>query len=301
MKSPRPFDVDDISTLPLVYMMSAGRPIHDGQVNRAWSALVQAPESTEPGISVVLKHLPSRVKLAIELGCSLAGQALKLPVPRGMLVLANPAHLLGLPADAVSLNPLGEVLCYGSVLRWPERARARTGDPSVDDFLWQRFCESAEALSGAAWDELVANGDRHAGNFVYDGVGHWLIDHDLALRPLSEVIRRMVDAQLRATLVEHRADRNQVVTQLMERRPDEGALMEQPKSFASRARSLEALAARMPHWKTSIPAVNDVLSDAETVVRSIVARLPALALQLSDRISKPSSSLQWTTETKPLF
>ena len=275
-------------------MVSAGPPIREGQIHRAWGAMVQTAGSTEPAIPVVLKHM-SGVRVAIELACSLAASALRLPVPRGMLVMANPDELTGFSTtDSLSASRR-RLICYGSVLRWPETARARNGDSAVDDFIWQRFCETATASSGAAWDELVANADRHAGNFVFDGNRYWLIDHDLALRPLAEAVRRMTDVAVRSNILEHRAAANQVATQLATRRPTDHGILNQPRIFESKSKALEALAAQMVHWRTGISEVDDVLTDAETVVRGIILRLPALGLQLTERLSKPTSSLKWTS------
>lgn len=296
MKSPRPFNLEDLATLPLVEMVSAGAPIHAGQVHRAWSAMVQTRGSTDPAIPVVLKWMPSRVKIAVELGCSLAACALGLQVPRGMLVLAHPGDLMGLPSDASTLPGRADLLCFGSVLRWTDTARARDGDPQVDEYLWQRFCETATAAPGAAWDELIANADRHAGNFIFDGQRYWLIDHELALRPLADAIKRITDASVRSNIRDHRANGNQAATQLLNRRPSDHGMLAQPRSFESKTKTLELLAGRMARWRTGISGIDDVISDSETIVRGIILRLPALALQLGDRIKNPSSALLWTTK-----
>lgn len=301
MKKPRPFDPDDVSTLPLVELMSAGRPIYAGQVNPVWMAMVQAEGVTEPAISVALKYVDSRVKVAIELGCSLSAIALKIPVPRGMLVRVDPTLL----PELLSQNPkrlaTGEVLCFASILRWPERNRPRTGDPAVDDHVWKRFCESASASPSAAWDELVANDDRHSGNFVLDSGRYWLIDHDHALRPLAEAVRISLGGKESANLVKHRAKANQVAAQLVQRRPTDHGILDQPKLFSSRSRALDALVATMHHWRSGDPEIDAVLSDTETVVRGIILRLPPLGLLLDARLSGPISTLQWTSQTKPLF
>ncbi|WP_139188765.1 hypothetical protein [Variovorax sp. OV700] len=290
-----------MSTLPVVHLVSSGRPIFDGQVNPVWSAMVQTAHVTDPAIPVALKHIPSTVKVAIELGCSLAATALKIPVPRGMLVLANPDDVPGLAEHGRPIPGLPEVLCYGSVLRWPERARARTGDPLVDDYVWKRFCDSATAAPSAAWDELVANGDRHAGNFILEGSKYWLIDHDHALKPLAKSVKAVLSSKTRADLVSYRAQRNQVAAQLVRRRPGDHAILDQPKALSTRAKTLEGLVTMMGHWRSGNSMIDDVLSDAETVVRGIILRLPALALLLDARLAGPQSSLQWTSPTRPLF
>lgn len=296
MKPPQPFDLDDIESLPLVQMVSAGAPIHEGQVHRAWRAMVQTPGSIEVATPVVLKYMPSHVKLSIELACSLTSSVLHLPVPRGMVALANPAELQGLPTDARPLPGRAEVACYASVLRWPDDTaeRAMGDDPSVTDFLWQRFCETKVAAPGAAWDELVANGDRHAGNFVYDGVRYWLIDHELSLKPIADAIKQMADQATRQQVIDHRARDNQVAQQMLRRRPRDHGILQQPRLFETRKRSLEVLAAKMRQWRTGTPSLDAIFTDAEIVLRGIIMRLPALALHLTDRLEHPTGPLLWT-------
>lgn len=298
-QAPRPFDPDDIATLPVVHLVSAGEAIYARQVNRAWRAMVQTPGSTEPAIPVALKFMESHVRVAMELGCSLAAYALRLPVPRGMIVLANPAELIGLPSDAKRLSGRAEVLCYGSVLRWPEDTAEQVldEDARVQNFLWQRFCATKTAAPSAAWDELVANDDRHPGNFIFDGSRYWLIDHELALRPLAESVRLMAIATTRQLILGHRAKRNQVATQLRSRRPDDHAIPAQVPAFLAKMRALDALVLRMQHWRTGVPKLDAVLTDAETVVRGIMLRLPALGEQLAVRLSSKSGPLLWESST----
>jgi hypothetical protein len=299
MSLPRPFDPDDLESLPVVQLMSAGPPIYEQQINRAWRGLVQAPGSVQPGFPAVLKFMPSNVKVSIELGCSLASAALKLPVPRGMLALADPSDLQGMPADAKSIPGRSEVLCYASMLQWPQDTMERVDkeDQAVADHLWNRFCHSNVASPGAAWDELVANPDRHARNFIFDGTRYWLIDHDLSLKPLAEAMREMTGQAGRQKILEHRASRNQVATQLLQRRPNDHGMLAQPRTFEARKRALETQVIAMSKWRTGIPSLDAVLQDAETVVRGIILRLPALALQLNERLEKPNGPLLWTPST----
>lgn len=296
MATPRPFDPEDLDTLPVVQLVSAGAPIDVGQVHRVWRGLVQTPGSVQPAIPVVLKYMPSHVKLAIELACSLASAVLRLPVPRGMLALANPEELRGLPVDSKALPGRDEVLCYASVLRWPDDTaeRALEGDPSINDFLWRRFCEHKTAAPGAAWDELVANADRHTGNFIYDGVRYWLIDHELSLRPIADSIRQMTDSATRQSVIDHVARDNQLAHQLLQHRPNDHGMLAQPRQFESRTRALEGLAVTMSHWRTGIATLDTVLLDAEIVLRGIILRLPALGLHLNQRLSTPTGPLLWT-------
>lgn len=298
--APKPFDPDDIASLPITHLVSSGAPVYAGQVNRAWRAMVQSPGSTGPALPIILKYMESQVRLAMELGCSLAAHVLRLPVPRGMLVLANPAELQGVPAKARPLSGRSELLCYGSVLRWPEDTveRAIDDDARVEDFLWQRFCATKTAAPGAAWDELVANDDRHTRNFIFDGSRYWLIDHELALRPLADAVRQMAQAATRQLVLDHRAPRNQVATQLNSRRPTDHGMLTQPPAFQARLKALEALVLRMQRWRTGVGPLDDVLTDAETIVRGIILRLPALGEQLARRLSSTSGPLLWESSTE---
>jgi len=294
--SARPFEVDDLETLPIVHLVSAGAPIHAGQVHRVWRAMVQTPGSTEPAIPVVLKAVTTREKLVIELACSLASGVLKLPVPRGMLALAEPDDLPHVPSDALTLPGLPYVLCFASVLRWPDDTaeRALDDDSSISEFLWHRFCATTTGAPSAAWDELVANADRHTGNFVFDGTRYWLIDHELSLRPIAEAMRLMTRADTRQQVLTHKAERNQVAYQMLQRRPNDHGMLLQPRHFEARAKALELFAVKMSQWRSGIPALDDLLSDTETVLRGIILRLPALSLQLNERISNPGGPLLWT-------
>jgi hypothetical protein len=47
------------------------------------------------------------------------------------------------------------------------------------DFVWGKICEDEIAPTGAVWDELVANPDRHVQNLLFDGSKWWLFDHNL--------------------------------------------------------------------------------------------------------------------------
>lgn len=299
-RAPKAFDPDDPASLPVVHLVSAGEAVYAGQIHRAWRALVQSPGSVEPAIPVVLKHMDSHVRLAMELGCSLAAHALKLPVPRGMLVLANPAELRGLPEAARPLSGRSEVLCYGSVLRWPEDTAERgiEDDSRGEDFIWERFCSTKTAAPGAAWDELVANDDRHTRNFIFDGSRYWLIDHELALRPLADTVRQMAQAATRQLIIDHRAARNQVATQLRSRRPADHGMLIQPPVFLARKKALDALVHQMQAWRTDTPSLDAVLSDSETIVRGIILRLPALGEQLTRRISTTGGPLLWESSTE---
>lgn len=297
--STRPFDVDDLETLPIVHMVSAGAPIHARQIHRVWRAMVQTPGSVAPAIPVVLKAVPSREKLIIELACSLASGVLKLPVPRGMLALADPEDLPNPPADALTLPGVPQLPCFASVLRWPDDTaeRALDDDSSITEYLWHRFCSTTTGAPSAAWDELVANADRHTGNFVFDGTRYWLIDHELSLRPIAEAMRQMTESETRQRVLSHKAERNQVAYQMLQRRPNDHGMLLQPRHFEGKAKALELFAAKMSQWRTGIPALDDLLSDTETVLRGIILRLPALSLQLNERLSKPGGPLLWTTSS----
>ena len=72
--------------------------------------------------------------------------------------MADPADLQGMPADAKPIPGRSEVLCYASMLQWPQDTMERVdkGDQAVADFLWNRFCHSSVASPGV--DRCHRNG-----------------------------------------------------------------------------------------------------------------------------------------------
>ena len=250
-------DLSDTQRAPLARLNSGGLPINAGQMNRVWRGMVQVPGSFEPSVPVAIKWMPGQAKLPIELACSLAGAELRLKVPRGVLVLATRDQLPGLPAGAKPLPGTDDYLCFGSMHQWPDDSAARAlDDASSREHTWRQLCELPSAAPAAAWDELTANGDRHTGNLLFDGEDYWLIDHDLALEPFAQVMRRWAVQSARQRILEHRARANEVAEQLCRRHPNDHAIHAQPTRFTKVEHRLNQLADQMRSWNTGNPGVD---------------------------------------------
>jgi len=294
-------DLEDVSRPPVARLNSSGLPIHAGQNNKVWRGLVQVEACMEPALPVVLKWMGAAVhKLPLELACSLAAAELGLPVPRGLLVIANRDQLVGLPQYAKPIPGTDDVLCFGSMHQWPDDTGARQlNNAAAEEYTWRQLCDDASAAPGAAWDELTANADRHAGNLLFDGRKYWFIDHDLALQPIAKAMRDFVAQKTRLDLIEHRARANVVADELVRRHPRDHGIMAQPTRFSRAENRLRMLADKVRAWNYGVAAVDDVWPLTEIVLRGIALRLPALALMLSQRLSLPDRQLLWNSSSPP--
>jgi len=289
-------DLDDPKVPPLARLVSTGIPIDKGQVHKAWRGLVQVPGSTEPGVPVALKWLPGQSKLPIELACALAAHQLGLPVPRGVVVLASRDQVPGLPAGAKPLPGSDDVICYGGVHQWPDDSTARLLDEDgAAEYTWRQLCQGGSAAPGAAWDELTANPDRHVNNLLFDGVRYWFIDHEQALEPMAQLMRRWAAVVVRQTVLEHQAKVNEVAMQLVRRRPHDHGILAQPPHFNRAARRIEVLANAVREWSSGHKYVDEVWPLTEVVLRGISTRLPALADMLTRRLLIPQPRSLWNS------
>jgi hypothetical protein len=295
----QPLDLHDTSRPPLAELNSSGIPISAGQVHKVWRGLVQAPGCLESCQPVVFKWMSGQHKLPIELACSLAGVALGLAVPRGVVVLAKRDQMPGLPAGAKPLPGTDDYLCFGSVHQWPDDNFVRLlDDAGNEEYVWRRLCDTAGAAPGAAWDELAANADRHIRNLVFDGSKFWFIDHDKALEPVAAVMRNFAVKAARNRVLEHRAESNRVASQLASRRPRDHGMLDQPARFARAENSLRLLADQVRAWSTGRRHVDDVWPLTEVVLRGIVLRLPALSLMLNERLALPEAGSLWNSSNR---
>ncbi|MBB1161488.1 hypothetical protein [Aquariibacter albus] len=289
-------DLDDTSRPPWARLMSGGLTVEAGQENKVWRGQLQVPGSTESCVPAVVKWMNNQPKVAIELACALAAAELKLDVPRGVVVLAERDQLPGLPVRAKPLPNTQDFLCFGSVHQWPDDSAVRMlDDAAAEEHTWRRLCEMPAAAPGAAWDELVANADRHTGNLIFDGHRYWFIDHELALQPLAQVIRRWAVQANRQRVLEHRARGNELAAQLARRRPSDHGLQGQPAKFQKAGQRLGLLADRMRQWHTGYPPVDDIWPMAEVVLRGIAARLEPLALMVNERLGVREGASLWNS------
>lgn len=278
---------------PVYRMLSGGMLLSGSHQNKVWRGLAQLPGNTEPGISLCIKWVRQKEVLATELACSLAAQALKLQVPRGVLVIADYDQLPGLPGR-IRGGPQDKVLCFGSELHWPDDTMARpTGLEAAEEWVWRRICESAQGAAGAVWDELVANEDRHFENVVFDGYRWWLIDHEFTLKPVAKAMKRFADPSVRTSLIEYRPPGNTLAYEVSIRRHDHN-MRAIPQSLSNLKQRLLWMTGQARSWRTGIPDVDTVLMMAWYYLSSIELRLPALPLHVESRLGNETGALKWT-------
>lgn len=289
-------ELDSWRDPPLFRLLSTAIPLHGNHLNKVWQGLVHREGVAEAGVPMIVKWLPDQIKLMTELACAMAAQALKLPVPSGGLVLCPSDQLPELPQGAGS----GLLICFGSYLQFEDRGSAalmKNEDGAVAEFVWRQVCQSRTAGPGAAWDELVANGDRHCENLIFDGTKWWLFDHERALEPLSQVMRRFADQVVRQQVISHRAVRNNLAQELVARRPRDHRLDAEPNALVARRQRLRWMADAVGKWQTEDKALNEMFAICQVVLLSIDLRLPDLAQSLQQRLSIPSGDSLWTNSS----
>lgn len=284
-------DYNALIQLPVRQLMGGAMLQTGDHVNKVWRAMTGIPGSTEPAMPMAVKYMEDRPVLAAELACSLAAQILRLPVPPGALVIAHPADLPELPKRLTSLT---HVVCYGSAFQWPDEATARPRSAAgLEEWIWQQVCNSKQGASGGAWDELVANPDRHCENVVYDGATWWLIDHEYSLPSVAKVMKNFADTVARQSILDDCAPCNTLAENMVKRRPNDHGLHNQPSQMDKHRRALHLLCEAAKKWRTGIADVDATLEMTEVYLRSIHLRLPALALHLGQRLRQPDSKSLW--------
>lgn len=284
---------------PVMRLLCTGSLLQGNHLNKVWRGMAQRSSSLEPAVPMMVKWVAKKEVLAAELACAAAARALKLPVPGGALVLAEKHDLPGLPAKVrgASTDP---VICFGSELQWPDDTLARPrGTYAAEEWVWGQVCQSQQGASGGVWDELVANDDRHSENLVYDGLRWWLIDHERALPSVAKVMQKFAEAVARQTVIDERASRNTLATEMLMRRPTDHKMETLPSSWTSQRQRLIWMADQAQSWSTGIPDVDTALMMAHVYLRSINLRLPALALHLQDRLARPSAASLWNSSSLP--
>lgn len=293
-------DPTDTTRPPIARLNSGGLPIDAGQVHRVWRGQVQVPGCTEPSVPVALKWMTGQVKLPIELACAMAAAELQLPVPRGVVVLADRDQLPGLPASARPAPGGTDFICFGSLHQWPDDSITRLmDDDAAEEYVWQQLCNRPVAARGAAWDELAANPDRHVRNFIFDGKDYWFIDHEAALEPIAKVMRQWAVQSVRQGVLDYRARKNVVAAQLQQRRPRDHGLHEQSASLAKAQRRVEVVADRVREWQTGRSPLDSMWPLVEVALRGIALRLPALPLMVHERLQLPDKTLLWNSSSSP--
>jgi len=130
----------------------------------------------EMGYEVTAYAKPlEKESFAIECLTSLLGIKLGLPIPEPIIAITDQGEAwyatidIGHPSlrQTIDLGNNNEVLNTESNLA-----------------ILKKLSEWCDLNNAIAFDEWIANDDRHIGNVLFDGVkSFWLIDHDQAMRP----------------------------------------------------------------------------------------------------------------------
>ncbi len=261
-------------------------------LNEAWAGDVLEVRGPDAGAvyHCVFKRLPAD-RLAVELACAAAGTLLGNDVPRPCLVWADPAQLA---AGVATPQSAGPELMFGSAFvtqdAFFEHLASSDRDDALNHAVWSHFCgEAARAARGAAFDELVANWDRHMRNLRFDGARWWLIDHDNALAPVCGTPDLVsADAAFKAHV-------NLIAAELATRRRDDHDMLATARRVGQARHKVQALAVVAGGWSDPDPAVQQVLRRAAQLLSVLARRMPMLEQMVGDRIGATTPTpLQWT-------
>jgi hypothetical protein len=293
-------DLEEWREPPIHRLLSGAQLLSGDHQHNVWQGITHRDQGTGVGILTVMKQLPSSIAIAMELACAMAGQVLRLPVPMGALVIADRDQLMGLPKRAA--HESRQIICFGSYLKWPDETMRRIlqGDAAIEEWTWSQLCNSNHGSPGAAWDELVANDDRHYQNIVFSGEDSWwLIDHESSLEPIAKVYRRWAEQTVRDQLREFEAKSNTLASEMMRRRPKDHAIDRQPASLRGHRERLSQMADQVRNWDSSNEQLRGIFSIVEIVLRSIHGRLPALEQHLRQRLDDKQQRLTWDFSNPP--
>jgi hypothetical protein len=280
---------------PPIYHLAGTASRREGNhTHPVWLGRVVHEQVAGESLPMIVKLLDSQVTAAVELSCALAARELRLPVPRPGLVVAERSLLTGVPESVK-----GEVLLLvGSHYQRPDSFMAAVvaaGDDAAEEHIWRTLCVSPTGAPAAAFDELVANADRHCENVLFDGAQWWLFDHDMALPPASQYVVSPNLKERRLEAIAFMAKANQIAREMLQRRPKDHSMMTQPTQFDSRTTAVKALSIRAEGWHHADPNIEAVFRLTSVVLGLIHLRLPALGEQLRARIGNPNPpGLQWS-------
>ncbi|HEU4818327.1 hypothetical protein [Janthinobacterium sp.] len=275
-------------------LISEASKLDGAHTHPVWRAQVATP-SMPRAQPMIIKWLDGHLSLSIELACALAAQCLKLPVPAPALVVAPRKFLPTLP---ISIK--GEhILLIGSEYKNPDSyfAQATSNNPAAEEFVWSKLCASEAGPSGAAWDELVANEDRHYQNALFDGANWWLFDHDRALMSVGLFSKNPDDIDLRSALVNFNAKCNILAAQMVDRHRGNHGISDQANEFSRHKAELSILSAESRKWLHGDMKIQEIFATTAILLTAIELRLPALAQHIQARIEQPSAENLWTSNT----
>lgn len=159
----------------------------DGNVNPVYKGNIQTEFNDEP-LSCFFKIVSKR-ELLVESVCSLMARHLNLPTPEPYLVIMREG------VCPIEGNP--SIPAFGTVdAKAPSFRQYVTGSKLKDSEIKQRLMKWRDFASTAAFDEFIANGDRHIGNLLYDGKNFSFIDHGLSMREYQRPDIRLSTNQL---------------------------------------------------------------------------------------------------------
>ncbi|SEK02775.1 hypothetical protein SAMN05216550_113214 [Paraburkholderia tropica] len=292
MRTDLPADLAELTSRPPVFrLLGVAEKVHGKHLNHVWKGLAGVPWLDEPAIPVFAKFLPRPTQIDIELACGLASQALRLPVPRPALVIAELEDLQSPPASLKD----GPIILFGSLFQPPDPFFARKADDDAlaTEFIWQKVCDDEVAPKGAAWDELVANPDRHAQNLLFDGSKWWLFDHNLALQPLARLYQTLDKDSTQRTIIGHIAKVNQILAQLTERRRADQSVLAEADRMLRQGKKLTLLAREVRKWKVD-SRIDPIFTISATIIDLIALRLQPLALYIEQRLDVPAGESLWS-------
>lgn len=285
--APQPAKTGRVSRPPVYYLAGEAQERECGDYSHdTWFARVVRSESPEGTLPMIVKRIPKPVTAAVEIACGMAAREFRLNVPAPGLVVADREDLPGLEDEV----PGKRFLLVGSHYQRPDAlfAAAVAGHPAAEELIWEKVCGTFVASQGAAWDELIANPDRHSENVLFDGTAWWLFDHDQALAPATQYALDETHSAYRQEALAFCAAENQLAEQLSRRISGPlAAVRLQSRRIESGRRRLQTLAHYAREWKHPDAEIQHVLSLVSVVLGLIHLRLPALAEKLHQRLGQP--------------
>jgi hypothetical protein len=278
------------ASLDVLFLICEAELLDGEHVHRAWRAQVASAKMPRSK-PMIVKWLDGHLALCVELACALAAQCLDLPVPAPGIIIAPREFLPGLPVSVLG----NEIMLVGSEYKTPDAffARAATGNRAAEEFVWRKLCASVAGPAGAAWDELVANEDRHYQNALFDGSRWWLFDHDRALMSAGPFSKNPIDGNLRLELKNFRAKCNNLADQMVMRHRTSHEISAQPIEFERHRAALSLLVDAARKWTHADPRIQGIFDSTAILLEAVELRLPALALHIQARIAQPSAEDLW--------
>jgi hypothetical protein len=280
--------------LEVLFLICEAERLEGNHIHPAWRGQV-ASQGMPRAKTMIVKWLDGHLALCVELACALAAQSLGLRVPVPGIVIAPREFVQGIPASVGS----HEIVLVGSEYKGPDAflARATHGNPAAEEFVWNKLCASDMGPAGAAWDELVANEDRHHQNAIFDGSHWWLFDHDRALMGAGTYSKNPTDPKVRLDLKNFSAKCNNLADQMVKRHRSSHGISAQPAEFDRHKGALSLLAQAAKKWIHPDPKIQGIFDSTAILLTAIELRLPALALHLQARIEEPSAEDLWKQDS----